>query len=189
MTYSRPAGECTPFAVRKGLASCSVSRTVTSSGLASSSNSGVMNTAGYSHSTIKTMVDTARGEWAKRFCLPDLLRVVRAEGVQTVESGPRKMITPGGLLKMRDNPMHLVTLMNAAPRCKARSKRSQQACRAPAIRGRDTCRMHGGRSPGAPKGERNGNFKLGLHTNEIMALKRELSAIWRNARQLLKNMG
>ncbi len=49
------------------------------------------NTAGYSHSTIKTMVDTARGEWAKRFCLPDLLRVVRAEGVQTVESGPRKI--------------------------------------------------------------------------------------------------
>ena len=31
----------------------------------------------------------ARGEWAKR--LPDLLRVVRAESVQTIESGPCKI--------------------------------------------------------------------------------------------------
>ena len=46
--------------------------------------------------------------------------------------------------------------LNAAPRCAAKSKRSQQACRAPAVKGRKVCHMHGGKSPGAPKGKSNG---------------------------------
>ena len=34
------------------------------------------------------------------------------------------------------------------PRCQAKSKRSQQQCRLPAIRGKRVCRIHGGRSTG-----------------------------------------
>ena len=34
------------------------------------------------------------------------------------------------------------------PRCQAKSKRSQQQCRSPAIRGKRVCRIHGGKSTG-----------------------------------------
>jgi hypothetical protein len=46
-------------------------------------------------------------------------------------------------MKTRANPTHLVELMNSAPRCSATSKRSGCRCRAPAVRGRTVCRMHG----------------------------------------------
>ena len=34
------------------------------------------------------------------------------------------------------------------PRCQAKSKRTKQQCRSPAIRGKRVCRIHGGRSTG-----------------------------------------
>jgi hypothetical protein len=55
------------------------------------------------------------------------------------------------------------------------------------MRGRSVCRFHGGKA-GAPTGERNGNFKFGLHTNEIVGLKREIAGIIRSARGLLKEI-
>ena len=39
------------------------------------------------------------------------------------------------------------------------------------------CRMHGGASPGAPKGEHNGNYRHGRFTNEAIARRRGLG-IW-----------
>jgi hypothetical protein len=48
--------------------------------------------------------------------------------------------------KMSNNPMHKA---HAAPRCKARSKRTGQPCRSPAVRGWKVCRMHGARGGGA----------------------------------------
>ena len=39
-----------------------------------------------------------------------------------------------------------------APRCQAKSKRSKQQCRKAAIRGKQVCRVHGGKSTG-PKTE------------------------------------
>jgi hypothetical protein len=38
------------------------------------------------------------------------------------------------------------------------------------------CRMHGGRSPGAPKGNRNA-FKHGRYTVEAIASRREVAAL------------
>jgi hypothetical protein len=35
--------------------------------------------------------------------------------------------------------------------------------------------MHGGRSPGAPKGKRNGNYKHGRFTTEAIQRRRELN--------------
>ena len=52
--------------------------------------------------------------------------------------------------KMAINPMQSA---HAAPRCAAKSKRSGMQCKAPAIKGKRVCRMHGGKSPGAPCGE------------------------------------
>jgi len=66
--------------------------------------------------------------------------------------------------EMSNNPMHKA---HAAPRCTARSKRTGQLCRAPAVRGWRVCRMHGARG-GAPEGKRNGNYRHGGRTKEII---------------------
>ena len=47
--------------------------------------------------------------------------------------------------------------LKRAPRCGA-GTRAGAACQRPAIRGRRRCRLHGGLSPGAPRGTENGNF-------------------------------
>jgi hypothetical protein len=65
-----------------------------------------------------------------------------------------------------------LTAARMAPRCGARRKKDHQPCQAPAMpNGR--CRMHGGPSPGAPKGERNGNYRHGLRTQAAMAERRD----------------
>jgi hypothetical protein len=51
----------------------------------------------------------------------------------------------------------------AAPRRAVRSKRTGKRCRAPAVRGWKVCRRRGARG-GAPKGERNGNYKHGARS-------------------------
>jgi hypothetical protein len=61
--------------------------------------------------------------------------------------------------------------VRAAPRCGART-RAGGACQCPAVRGRTRCRIHGGLSPGAPRGERNGNFKHGLWICEAIQERR-----------------
>ena len=92
-------------------------------------------------------------------------------------------------MKTAINPMQLerlraqAALMHQAPRCSARSKRSGQPCRAPAVKGWRVCRVHGARG-GAPKGKRNGNWRHGGCTNEIVELRRAVSELLREARGL-----
>ena len=87
-------------------------------------------------------------------------------------------------MKMQANPMHLVKLMNSAPRCSATSKRSGCQCRAPAVRGRNVCRMHGARA-GAPKGEANGAWRHGMATNEAIAERKAFAELIRRSRRSL----
>lgn len=47
------------------------------------------------------------------------------------------------------------------------------------------CRMHGGTSPGAPKGPRNGNYRHGFYTNEAIAERRRVSAFIKEMREAL----
>jgi hypothetical protein len=62
-------------------------------------------------------------------------------------------------------PQH-VAPMNEAPRCGART-RSGATCRCPAMpNGR--CRIHGGLSPGAPRGTANGSYRDGYWTREAV---------------------
>ncbi|QDM41347.1 hypothetical protein C0V74_10075 [Altererythrobacter sp. TH136] len=73
--------------------------------------------------------------------------------------------------KASNNPMH------SAPRCLART-RSGTECQSPAIKGRNRCRMHGGQSPGAPKGNNNA-LKHGRYSADTLLLAAELRSILR----------
>lgn len=68
--------------------------------------------------------------------------------------------------------------MRAAPRCGAKT-RAWGACQCPAIRGRNRCRLHGGRSTGAPKGSANGNFTTGEFTAEAIQERQWLRSVVR----------
>jgi hypothetical protein len=77
--------------------------------------------------------------------------------------------------------------MSASPRCGART-RSGLPCRAPAVRGRLRCRMHGGAlGSGAPWG--NGNArKHGAFTQERIAERRAIRELLGEAGKLLKEL-
>jgi hypothetical protein len=63
------------------------------------------------------------------------------------------------------------------------SKRSGLQCQAPAVRGHSVCRMHGA-AGGAPRGSRNA-LKHGARSAETLALKRQISALARLARETM----
>ena len=85
----------------------------------------------------------------------------------------------GAETEMSDNPMHRC---NAAPRCRAKSKRTGLPCRSPAVKGYRVCRMHGARG-GAPEGKRNGNFRHGGRTKEAIGASRYINALARLLRE------
>ena len=76
---------------------------------------------------------------------------------------------------------------NTGPRCAART-RSGRPCKAPAIRGKRRCRMHGGKSTGprTPEGlerSRRARWKHGRYSEEARkaraaAIQRSLAAMW-----------
>ena len=79
-------------------------------------------------------------------------------------------------------PMHL------ARRCLARTRKGTP-CRAPSVKGKKRCRMHGGaKGSGAPSGPRNGNYKTGFWTKEAIAERRRLSALLREAQATLRQV-
>lgn len=65
-----------------------------------------------------------------------------------------------------------------APQCRAKSKRTLQRCKGPAVKGWAVCRFHGARG-GAPKGPANGSYRHGNFTNEALVLHKSI-------RELLK---
>ena len=78
-------------------------------------------------------------------------------------------------MKSEDNPIRPAYPMQESPRCGART-RSGSPCEGPAMpNGR--CRMHGGASPGAPKGKANGNYRHGRFTAEAIEQRRQLN-VW-----------
>lgn len=72
--------------------------------------------------------------------------------------------------------------MNLAPRCGA-NNRSGASCKAPAMRGRKRCRLHGGKSTGAPKGNRNA-YKHGLRSCEMRAMREMVRLLQRDSQEL-----
>ena len=76
--------------------------------------------------------------------------------------------------------------------CTAKSKRSKEQCQKWAVRGKMTCRMHGGASRG-PKSKagrersRLALLKHGGHTKEAKAMHREAMALIRQSKDLLRS--
>lgn len=83
-----------------------------------------------------------------------------------------------------DNPMHRA---NAAPRCTAKSKRSGVRCKAPAVRGKRVCRMHGARG-GAPKGKAHGRYRHGQFTCEAIERRAAIALLIRLSRLTAADM-
>jgi hypothetical protein len=78
---------------------------------------------------------------------------------------------------MRDNPMR--------DQCGART-RSGAPCRASKVTGKSRCRMHGGAAgSGAPKGDRNGNWRHGRFTCEAIAERRATRGLLHSTRDTL----
>jgi uncharacterized protein YjcR len=74
-------------------------------------------------------------------------------------------------------PMHL------SCRCGARTRRGN-GCQSPAMpNGR--CRLHGGKSPGAPKGNKNA-LKHGHYSADAAANRREIANLLRSMRTLAR---
>jgi hypothetical protein len=84
--------------------------------------------------------------------------------VTACPEGPREEIA---INLMNQDLTTRLNNMRGAPRCGAKT-RAGGACKCPAVRGRSRCRIHGGLSPGAPRGEGNGNFRDGFWTGEAV---------------------
>ncbi|WP_346771822.1 HGGxSTG domain-containing protein [Bradyrhizobium sp. 170] len=73
--------------------------------------------------------------------------------------------------------------MQRAPRCGART-RSGKPCQSPGMpNGR--CRMHGGPSPGAPKGNQNA-FKHGRYSASSIQHRRQIAALINEMREVVQ---
>ena len=72
--------------------------------------------------------------------------------------------------------------MHLSPRCGART-RNGTPCRSPAM-ANGRCRMHGGTSPGAPRGNDNA-LKHGHYTATAIAERRKLATLIRTMRALV----
>ncbi|WP_420732165.1 HGGxSTG domain-containing protein [Hwanghaeella sp. 1Z406] len=75
--------------------------------------------------------------------------------------------------------------MNSAPRCLAKTRKGT-FCQCPAIKGKGRCRLHGGKSTGAPKGNTNalkhGHWTKAAirdreHIREILQAHKEIMAM------------
>ena len=72
---------------------------------------------------------------------------------------------------MNQETVRRLSKIRTAPRCGART-RAGTPCQCPAIHGRERCRLHGGRSTGAPTGRSNGNYVDGYFTAEAIEERR-----------------
>lgn len=76
--------------------------------------------------------------------------------------------------------------------CTAKSKRSGKRCLKWAIRGRNTCHMHGGKGKGPLTKEgkeraRNAAFRHGAYTKEAKKLHKDSMALIRKSKDLLNS--
>lgn len=80
------------------------------------------------------------------------------------------------------NPIQTPLPMHLSERCGAKTRRGTP-CQSPAMpNGR--CRMHGGKSTGAPKGNQNA-LKHGRYTAEAFANRREVMNLIKEAKKLV----
>jgi hypothetical protein len=124
--------------------------------------------------------------WSRRATVPRRSGMVEAGyGPATKLKGRKARLrrpprTPGGRRNFVINPMKEdETRLGRAPKCGART-RAGTPCQRLAIRGRRRCRLHGGLSPGAPRGAKNGNFRDGDWTAEAIEERKWLRSLVRS---------
>ena len=106
------------------------------------------------------------------------LHALEAVALRELATGKgHKLMTPGSC-EFGDQPHQAnqdaerrLGNLRQAPRCGAKT-RAGTPCQCPAMRGRRRCRLHGGLSPGAPRGARNGNYTDGDWTAEAIEERR-----------------
>ena len=77
--------------------------------------------------------------------------------------------------------------LQASPRCGAKT-RSGGSCRAPAVRGKRRCRMHGGaKGSGAQTGNQNAR-RHGVFTADAIAERKRIQDLLGEVRELLDTM-
>lgn len=87
---------------------------------------------------------------------------------------------------MMPNPMREARAALALhPQCGAHCRTTGNPCRGPAM-ANGRCRMHGGKSPGAPKGKAHWNYKNGQHSAAVIARRRADRQVLRIVRALIK---
>ena len=94
---------------------------------------------------------------------------------------------------MSDNPTRrlpdwriTMPLAHASPRCGAHT-RAGSTCKGPAM-ANGRCRMHGGASPGAPRGEGNGMWRHGLRSVETIEQRRKMTSEMRRIRREMREL-
>ena len=98
--------------------------------------------------------------------------------IQSDATGLRQNAAPiegDALMRSSEKDPFILTLGGRirCPRCQAKSKRTKQQCRSPAIRGKRVCRIHGGRSTG-PRTQQGRNLcgaAKTLHGRETRAIR------------------
>ena len=84
--------------------------------------------------------------------------------------------------------LRALRLARSAKRCGARTRRRGTPCESPAMRGKVWCRIHGGLSPGAPRGQRNGRYVTGYFSKEATEERRNLRKMLRQMRRALDEL-
>ena len=130
------------------------------------------------------VVKDIRRATRRHFSSEDKIRIV-LEGLRGEDSIAELCRREGIDRNRRINRMQSKSPMHLSPRCGAQTRSGSQ-CKSPAMpNGR--CRMHGGMSPGAPKGNKNA-FKHGHYAAEAIASRREIAKLLRDARALVKQV-
>ena len=83
-------------------------------------------------------------------------------------------------MKSDDNPM---SKAHAAPRCTAKSKRTGERCKGPALKGWTVCRFHGARG-GHGSGKANPAYRHGMRTREWQEMRKAINDLVRMEKEI-----
>lgn len=85
-------------------------------------------------------------------------------------------------MKIENDPMQrentTIYSFMLSPRCEAKTRQGT-ACKSPSVRNKSRCRMHGGKSRGAPLRNQHA-LKHGFNTKEIRIMKRTIKILLKN---------
>lgn len=101
----------------------------------------------------------------------------------TCRSKPEVIIDIEGGRSVKESDANPMQSAHDAQRCTAKSKRTGQPCKAPAVRGWSVCRMHGA-GGGAKAGAAHPNWKHGGRSADAVAVRHVVSLLARKARSV-----